>query len=250
MENLKFINYILLGIMFLLTCFANLSTRQNKREWFYLGFALTAIAYFISYYLVSSYQDHPSESRDIFYLLFLGIGVTIPQLISRTIIRQKIMHPVVFLQKNKPSIILIIFFILFAIFFAIQALQPNQYYANDHTPVYDEFYIKSSFSFLLCYIPALILLLEIQTVRTAFCENGLYNYGLILDWNNFNSYAWLNPKIDDPKAWVFLDENQNDTLILAPAKAIIKKPIKIFVPLSQKIAIDEFLSQRIKLDSD
>jgi hypothetical protein len=237
--------------MFLLTYFANLSTRQNKREWFYIGFAITAITYFVCLHMDSSYQDHPFESRTIYGNLFISVGLVIPQLVSQIFVRNKIKHPIIFLQnKDKRPAIGAVLAILLLTILAFSVLSPNQYNVNDHTPVYDEFYIKSSFSFLLFYIPFLILIFEFTTQRTAFCDNGLYLLGLILDWGNFKSYSWLNPKKDGPDAWLFLDKNQNDTLILAPRKAIFKKQIKIFIPISEKMVIDEFLSQRIKLDSD
>jgi hypothetical protein len=250
METIKIVNYILLGTMFVLAYSANLSTRQNKRQWLYVGFAITAISYLIFSGIYSSYQDNASESWIISYNLFCGIGFVLPQLVSRIIVRQNINHPVVFMQKNKIPVVAIAIMVLVLLYLLLVALIPHTYYVKDHTPAFDEFYVISSLSFLLFYIPFVILILEFTTQRNAFCENGLYQNGLISEWTDFKSYRWIYDKIyDDPEASPFLDKNTKIILLIEPVKTLFKKPIQIFIPFDEKGTIEELLSQRIKVCS-
>jgi hypothetical protein len=252
METIKSVNSILLGTMFVLAYFANLSTKRNKRQWLYVGFAITAIFYLILSGIYSPYQDSASKSWIISYNLFCGVGLVLPQLVSRLVIRQNINHPVVFLKKDRlplsRTITGIIIAALGLMCLAWVALSPKQISLIDHKPVYDEFYVSSSFSFLLFYIPFIIWLIEMITQRTAFCENGLYQNGLISEWADFKSYRWIYDKMyDDPDALPFLDKNIKIKLSIEPVKALFKKPIQISIPFNEKGTIEEFLSQRIKV---
>jgi hypothetical protein len=192
MEKISSINLILLGAMFLLTCLANLATKRIKRQWLYVGFIIVAVCY-----LIFSAIYTPRDNWLISYTLFCGVGFALPQLVSRIIIRQNINHPVIFLQKAKLSLAANIVSILFLAYLPGVALTPHTYDLIEQKFVYDEFYIFSSFSFLLFYIPFVILAIETTTQRTAFCGNGLYQNGLILNWTDFKSYNWIQDKMFD-----------------------------------------------------
>jgi len=227
--------------MFLLTCLANLATKRIKRQWLYVGFIIAAVCYLI---LSAIYT-----SRDnwlISYTLFCGVSFALPQLISRIIARKNINHPVIFLQKAKSSLAVNIVSILFLAYLPWVALTPHTYDLIEQKFVYDEFYIFSSFSFLLFYIPFIILALEMTTRRTAFCDNGLYQNGLILDWADFKSYNWIQDKMfDDPEVLPFLDKSIKIKLSLESNKSLYKKPVQLLIPFDEKNTVENFLSKRV-----
>jgi len=246
METIKNINSILLGTMFVLAYFANLSIKRNKRQWLYVGFAITAIFYLILSGIYSSYQDNSSKSWIISYNLFCGVGLVLPQLVSRIIVRQNIEHPIVFIQRNKTPIMAIIITGLAMACLPWVALTPHTYNMIEHKFVYDEFYVFSSLSFLLFYIPFIILLIELMTQRIAFCENGLYIFGLISDWSDFKSYTWVQDKMfNDPELQPFIDKSIKIKLLLESNKSLFKKPIQLLIPFDEKDAIENFLSKRV-----
>jgi hypothetical protein len=250
MEKISSINSILLAMMFVLAYFANLSTKRNKRQWLYVGFVIAAICYLVLSGIYSSYQDSASKNWLISYNLFCGVGLVLPQLISRIIVRQNIKHPVIFFKKDKLPrsrvVTGIIFAVLFLAYLAWVALSPKIMSFTDHKPVYDEFYVFSSFSFLLFYIPFVILLIEIMTMRTAFCENGLYILGVISEWSDFKSYTWVQGKtFDDPELQPFIDKSIKIKLLLESNKSLFKKPIQLLIPFDEKSAIENFLSKRV-----
>jgi len=246
MEKISSVNSILLGIMFVLTYFANLSTKRNKRQWLYVGFGIAAVCYLILSGIYSSYQDSASKSWLISYNLFCGAGFVLPQLISRIVIRQNIKHPIVFMQRNKIPVMAIIITGLAMAYLPWVALTPHTYNMIEHKFVYDEFYVFSSFSFLLFYIPFIILLIELMTQRIAFCKNGFYLFGLISDWSDFKSYTWVQDKIfDDPELQPFIDKSIKIKLSLESHKSLFKKPVQLLIPLDEKDAIENFLSKRV-----
>ena len=235
--------------MFVLAYCANLSTKQNKRQWLYVGFVVAAICYLVLSGIYSSYQDSASKSWIISYNLFCGVGLVLPQLISRIIVRQNIKHPVLFMQKNKLSIWTVIFTTLALLYLLWVALSPHIYDMKEQKFIYDEFYVFSSFSFLLFFIPFVIWLLDFATQRNALCENGLYLNGLLSEWENFKSYGWIQDKIyEEPEALPFLDKSIKIQLLIEPVKPLFKKPIQLSVPFEEKGIIEEFLSRRIKVN--
>jgi hypothetical protein len=247
MENISGLGSILLGAMFVLAYFANLSTKRKKRQWLYVGFLVTVVCYSIFSAIYSSYQNSVTESWLLFYNLFCGIGFVLPQLLSRTAIRQIIKHPVIFMQKNEPSFAIAFVAILALVYLPWMALVWHASKITEWEFVSSEF-IFSSISLLLFFIPFFILLFEISDQRTALCENGICQYGLLLEWADFKSYSWIQDKIyDDPDVQPFLDKNIKIKLLIEPTKSLFNKPIQLSIPFGEKNAIEDFLSQRIKV---
>jgi hypothetical protein len=249
MENISGLGSILLGAMFVLAYLANLATRRGRRQWLYVGFSIAAVCYLIFFVIYSFYQDSALRNWLIPYNLFCGVGLVLPQLISRIVVRQNIKHPVVFVQDNKlPLTALTVVMIASVYMLGVATLSPTQASQIDHKPIYDEFYISSSFSYLLFSIPFIILLFEMLIERTAFCENGLYQYGLLSEWADFKAYSWLQDKMYvDLELQPFIDKKIKIKLLIEPVKSLFNKPIQFLIPFNEKNAIEEFLSQRIKV---
>jgi hypothetical protein len=180
------------------------------------------------------------------YNLFIGVGIVLPHLISRILVRQKISHPVIFLQKKRPSLTAILIGVTGFAYLAWVALSPRTYNITEGKPIYDEFYVFSSFSFLLFYIPLIILSVQFLIERTAICENGFYQGGLLSDWSNYKSYTWAQGEIyADPDIQPFLNKNTLVELTIEPKRKFFGTSIQIIVPLDEKPAIDNLLSRKI-----
>jgi hypothetical protein len=247
MEKISELSPILLGAMFVLAYLANLSTKRRKRQWLYIGFSVIVVCYSIFSAIYSSYQNSVTESWLLFYNLFCGIGVVLPQLLSRIAVRQSIKHPVIFMQKNEPPRATVYVAILGLVYLPSTALAWHALnMPGDWEFVFNEFTF-SSISFLLFFIPSFILLMEFNQ-RTALCENGIFQYGLLLEWADFKSYSWIQDKIyDDPDAQPFLDKSIKINLLIEPVESLFNKPIQLSIPFGEKNAIEEFLSWRIKV---
>ena len=251
MDNITIASFILLGIMFLLAYLANLATKRIRRWWLYVGFLIAAACFLVVSAINASDQVSTSKTWLISYDLFLGIGLVWPQLMSQIATRQNIKNPVIFLGKAKHPLAAVIAAVLFLAYLAWVGLMPHTYSILEHKPVYDEFYVLSSFSFLLFYIPFIILLIEMMTQRTAFCENGIYRIGLISDWSDFRSYTWIQNEIySDPDVQPLLNNDIKIELLIEPKKSISRKPIRFVIPFDDKSVIENLLSRKLPVQQN
>ena len=246
MDKISLQSFILLVTMFVVGYLANLATKRIRRRWLYAGYLIAAAGFLVVSRMSTSDQVSGSKTWLISYNLFLGVGLVWPQLISQIVIRQKIKNPVIFLERAKPPLLAVVVVVLFLAYSALGGLTPLTYSLVEQKPVYDDFYVFSSFSFLLFFIPFIIFLLENMTQRTAFCESGIYQMGFISNWSDFKSYIWIHEKIySDPEVQPFLNNDVKIELLIEPSKSFLAKPIRFVIPIDNKSAIENLLSRKL-----
>jgi len=244
MEKVDTLRYMFLGLVCLFSFFANLSTEQGRRRQFYL-IALIAALLFLGILALNRSDPEFAENWIIAYNLFVGTGVVLPQFVSRILVRQKIGHPVIFLKKKKVPLISIIFVGMAFVLLAWVTLIPKEFSYATGGPVYDEFYVRSSFSFLVFFVPLIIFSIQMLVERDAICESGFYHGGLLLDWSNFKSYSWSQDKMyTDPEIQPFLDQNTRVELTIEPKQRFFGRSIHLIIPLDEKNMIDNLLSRK------
>ncbi len=250
MEKIGLLNYVLIALTFTLTVIANLSADHARRRRFHLAALLCALFLIslLSLRLFDRSQGGFFESRILTANLFVGIGLILPQLISRIFARQKIQHPLVFLKGRKVSLLSVLIPGACALLIAWTALAPNKYDLTLGGPVYDEFYVQRSLSFLVYFIPMIILAIQMLVERTAICENGLYQHGLLSAWSNFGSYSWSQGEMyTDPEIQPLLTKDILVELKLEPKIKLWGARVQLFIPLKEKKAIDDLLSGKVRM---
>lgn len=248
MEKVSLLSYILMGAIFLLSFSANLSTKQVRRQQLSIG-AFVAALFFLGISVLYHSQASFFKSWIISYNLFLGVGLILPQLISRIFVRQKISHPVFFLKKTKIPLLPILVVVMSLAFMAWTALEPREYSFTIGGPVFDDFYVLSSFSFLLFFIPLIIFLIQMLVERTAICESGFYQGGLLSDWSNFKSYSWAQGEIyADPDVQPFLNKETLVELTIEPKRKFFGTRVQLIIPFDEKNIVDNLLSRKINME--
>ncbi len=243
MEKIIPISYILIALVFLFSFSANLSTEHTKRRRLYVG-AFTAGVFFFGLSALYYIQDDITDAWAIAYIFFAGIGILLPQLISRIFARQKIKHPVIFLPKKKvpfiPLIVsgtLLLFMIWVALFSGPSSL-PGDLSDN-------EVNIWWGFSLSIFFISFILLASQMQVERDAICENGFYQAGLLSNWSNFKSYTWSHGEMySDPDIQSVLDQNTVVELTIEPKNRLFTKQIRLTIPFSDKNVVEDILSKK------
>ncbi len=232
MEKVGILSYILIVLVFLFSFSANLSTEHPKRRQLYIG-AFAAGIFFFGLSASDFFHYGFTEAWAIVCVFFAGIGILLPQLISRIFARQKMKHPVIFLPKRKVAVIPLTITAGLLAFMAWVALS-----LSDH--------VLWSFSFSVFLISFILMAIQAQVERDAICENGFYQAGLLSDWSNFKSYLWSQGKMySDPSVQPLLDQNTLIELILEPKNTSFTKQIRLTIPFSEKNTIENLLSKKL-----
>lgn len=232
MEKITTLSYILTALVFLFFFSANLSTEQKRRRQLYVLAFIPAL-FFLSISALYRSQTESTETwKAASILLFVSIGLILPQLVSRIFVRQKIKHPVIFLQKRTIPFIMIIPGALL-VFMAWIALSSSG----------DALW---NVSIAVLFLSFLIFSIQMFVERDAICENGFYQGGLLSDWSNFKSYAWSHDKMySDPNVQSVLDQSTVAELTIEPQNTFFTKQIRLVVPFSEKDAIEKLLSKKL-----
>jgi hypothetical protein len=237
MEKVTTLSYILTALVFLFLFSANLSTEQKRRRQLYILAFIPAL-FFFSITALYRFQAESIETREAAsILLFIGIGLILPQLVSRIFVRQKIKHPVIFLQKRKIPFITIIPGVLL-VFMAWITL------SSGGDALWDV-------SVVVLFLSFIIFSIQMLVERDAICENGFYQGGLLSDWSNFKSYYWPQDKMySDPSIQPLLDQNTLIELTIEPKNAFLTKRIRLTISFNEKNAVENLLSKKLVVEQD
>ncbi len=237
MEKVRALSYILVVLVFLFSFSANLSTEHVRRRQLLYIVAFTAGLFFFALSLLFRTKPGSAETSEVASILFIGIGLILPQLVSRIFVRQKIKHPVIFLQKRKIPVIIIIPGVLF-VFMAWVALSSS----GD---------VLWHVSVVVLFLSFLIFSIQMLVERDTICENGFYQGGLLSDWSNFKSYSWSQDKMySDPSIQSLLDQNTLMELTIKPKNTFFTKQIRLTIPFNEKKAVENLLSKKLVVEQD
>ena len=238
------ITSITIGLAFLITFLATISTEQTKRKRYMLACGCVVVAYA----LFTLFDGSPILFKVTRYYYFLTLGLLLPQLLARFYIQNQIRSPFEFVNQNfrvrwSIALIVLVGIIMYDISATIHSSSAGKMTGRG---IYADAEVQYKISVVITLIVVGLSLFSMPWQRSAFCANGLLNRGLLWDWSHFKSYEWENEDIYlDPDAGRLLDQNTLIGLMLHPKSKITFPHVRLHytVPYSNKEAIDKILKQ-------